>query len=137
MFCNQFHMSTKMASIQCPPGLRIKTSNAVFGILSTNINQATHCHQHSVDEEIRNPVTEHGIKKILTNCTKFLDTEKVSHLLDKHCINKNKCTLPLIDILDPQFKGSATTLNNGECGDDAYFFLQAPCLFPSTQFVWR
>lgn len=73
MFCNQFHMSTKMASVQCPPGLRISSANAVFGILSTNVNEGTHCHQHSVDGEIRNPVTEHGAPKIMTNCSQFLD----------------------------------------------------------------
>lgn len=44
MFCNQFHMANKMANVQCPPGFRISTSNAVFGILSSNINVPTHCH---------------------------------------------------------------------------------------------
>lgn len=78
-----------------------------------------------------------GVVKQLTNCTQFLDADRVHYLLEKHCHEKNNCNLPLLDILDPQFKGSVTTLNDGECGDDAYFFLQAPCLFPSSQFVWR
>lgn len=50
---------------------------------------------------------------------------------------KNRCNMPLLYIMNPQFNGSASTLNDGECGDDAYFFLQVPCLFPPGQYVWR
>jgi hypothetical protein len=56
-------MSTKQASIQCPPGLRISTANAVYGVLSSNINQATHCHQRSVDQELEHPISDNGVAK--------------------------------------------------------------------------
>ena len=106
-------------------------------MLSSNINVPTHCHQDSVDDSLKHPAAINGQFKHISNCSRFVDGDKVQGLLSKHCSDKNSCDLPLLDVLDPQFSGAEQTLNTGECGDDAYFFLQAPCLFPSSQFVWR
>ena len=53
-------MSNKNARLQCPPGLKLDTSRAVYGMLSAFIDVPTHCHQAVVDDELKNPVPIKG-----------------------------------------------------------------------------
>ena len=67
----------------------------------------------------------------------MIDYNRVSKLIEKRCNHKNACNIPIDDIMTAEYKGSADTKNNGQCGDVAYFYIQAPCLFPSKDIVYR
>ena len=74
----------------------------------------------------------------IQNCSEQLDYEKTSKLVQERCEDQPVCHIPIGEnILRPQYKGSLREGEQSECDENAYFFMQAPCLYPSTEVVWR
>jgi len=65
----------------------------------------------------------------IKNCSSYIDTTRLQSQLDSKCQGKQKCE---IDISDLYKSGSGIDSGN-QCGNDALFFLQAPCLVEPSQ----
>jgi hypothetical protein len=52
VFCGQYRIGKGEADISCPKNTIIDTSNAVFGVMSVDLESKHYCHQSAIDEHL-------------------------------------------------------------------------------------
>lgn len=83
------------------------------------------CHSTSVNELIR--------KDGIENCTRILDLEKVQQMkktLKTQCYHKESCGINIDNFIQDK-----KNIKQSQCGDDAIFYIQVPCVLPTQKVV--
>ena len=125
IFCHSALMEKEHLDVSCPSGLVLHSKPAIFGLISTQHEQKSFCHQKSLDEDLG----KHGH----TNCSSSLNYGELKSRFKTTCGGKESCEFNLKGIVYP----GDTTSENGVCGKDAYLFVQAPCLVPKEKMGQR
>ena len=100
-------------TISCPLESYIDYEHVVFGAVNADIPEKKVCMQSAVDVNMGNN----------KNCSNFLDHYEIRHRIATKCSGyKQDCTFDTRSITKP------AQSPDGSCGNDAFMFVQAPCL---------
>lgn len=123
MFAKASPLANERMDIRCPKGTVLDAKNAHFGVLSNEFRSFIYCHKSIVKEMIRdNGYQDCDIGIDWRKRTKFYETMLVL------CDGRRECTIvPRVEDLLRYNLGSRM---QKACDQDAYLYMQIPCLVP-------
>ena len=71
-------MSRGNMHLKCPTGTHLDIRHAQYGMINSEFDNYDQCTQQAVDDEL-------GLQNDATNCSSYVDFEKVGSHLKKHC----------------------------------------------------
>lgn len=121
IFCGQKRIGTSNMPISCPMGkMVINETSAQLGIMSMNVAQKIHCTEESIwgasDETT------------VSNCTANMNYDAFYTQLKTNCDGKVECDVNLDNLLS----STADSETQAQCGDEAFVYVQAPCLIEAS-----
>lgn len=117
VFCTQKRLAEKAAVLTCPSG-NIDAGNVLFGIINRETDTKIFCTEESI--WANNP-------KTLANCTADVDEASFKAQIKSKCTGKTHCKLDTTKMFKAGTPASLTS-GSGACNEDAFVYLQTPCL---------
>lgn len=129
VFCQNKAIKTNHFRISCPNAetAQIDVDNAVFGVMNQHIENKAYCTNENAEfiNALNTPIEIDGETRKMVNCTQYLDQSAISKKLEV-CRGSSECELSFEGLYSSSFSYDP----NGECGDNANFFIQVPCKLP-------
>ena len=89
MFCQSVRIDLGRMNAHCPIDSVFDAKNAVFGLMSNQLNDFTHCHQDSIVKVLQNQTK-------IEDCTKRIQNmDDVKSDIVKRCQGKQMCLVKL------------------------------------------
>jgi len=130
IFCASKRVSAQSITIECPTG-NILPDKAKYGMMSTQVSEKVYC-----TEEAMWAKEDSSYAK----CSKELDDTEIKKQLAE-CKDKQSCTINFNTTggVYTLYKSGASsdTDKDGYCGEEAFFFVQAPCEIPEANTTLR
>eukprot|EP00355_Strombidium_rassoulzadegani_P007408 CAMPEP_0168620868 /NCGR_PEP_ID=MMETSP0449_2-20121227/7377_1 /TAXON_ID=1082188 /ORGANISM="Strombidium rassoulzadegani, Strain ras09" /LENGTH=1171 /DNA_ID=CAMNT_0008661923 /DNA_START=74 /DNA_END=3586 /DNA_ORIENTATION=+ len=121
VICFNKAIKSRDLKITCPnaQNAQIDIQNVQFGVMSQHIENKVFCSNEN--QQFIDALSDSSI----ANCTARLDTAGITKTLTERCTGKAKCEMDLGSVYDPS---KWTYDGEDQCGDNASFFVQVPCL---------
>ena len=121
--CRQSRVGEGFIDVSCPSSNILDGKSAVFGFISTEFARFTACHPAALEKDI--------VERGHHNCTAAVSSSQRNELalsIKQKCHGKTRCK---VDFSAVNFRSLHNDPKGTKaCNENAYFFLQMPCLIP-------
>lgn len=131
MFAKSNRFTAGHMEIECPKGLVLDAKNSIFGVMSNQFQSYIYCTKEAVEEIIE--------QKGYQDCSKAMDGRKrtIFHeTMQVKCHHKKNCTMSIDinNLINPA--GHSPSIAKA-CNEEAYLYVQMPCLYPKGRLTNR
>lgn len=125
--CDHQRLQFQFLDIHCDNGMVLNANRSLFGVISNEFKFFGYCTEKELEREIE--------QNSYQSCSRHMDKQVVARIKNEmmqSCHHQESCQIDFRGIMN-----SADNAMASYCNEQAYFYVQAPCVIPQEDLVPR